>query len=454
MKINIKSPAWDNQESGIFVHSVQHALDVSSGSAPQYFQVISSSTLDESHDAAALNINMVEQQDLASPTTTLRPHDPALEVHYGSQQDSTFLAKLIADEVHGLFSSEQQRLRHLLSESPYAIEGQYQPDQQVVDELDKRTTRSFKYASTYHLTFSLFTSSSVPSEWDIEAALARNIAPLLESFKGISNFTIDTQVQLHASFSPSIAGPQYAASSGKWELQKSDLSGFINAAEWPLSPSIGTGPTINFVLYVPSKEHRPLVIAETGGNSWLIPQWGGVQILNDVQPSKQAGSGLTADDLQPVMLTFADQLVSLLGLPQTPPSLPMRLSSLTRQRATSLILSASSTLGALARLSLKLTSIAIPDSVATSVDQTLHHLEVACLDLREGRYHSALENARIAEAEAEEAFFEPSMVGQVYFPDEHKVAVYVPLLGPMAVPLVMAAIKELRKLRKLKLKSA
>jgi len=36
------------------------------------------------------------------------------------------------------------------------------------------------------------------------------------------------------------------------------------------------------------------------------------------------------------------------------------------------------------------------------------------------------------------------MVGQVYFPDEHKVAVYLPLLGPVTVPLVMAALKELK----------
>lgn len=38
------------------------------------------------------------------------------------------------------------------------------------------------------------------------------------------------------------------------------------------------------------------------------------------------------------------------------------------------------------------------------------------------------------------------MVGQVYFPDEHKVAVYLPLLGPVAVPLVMAALKEVKKI--------
>lgn len=66
--------------------------------------------------------------------------------------------------------------------------------------------------------------------------------------------------------------------------------------------------------------------------------------------------------------------------------------------------------------------------------------------MREGNFHAALQNARIAEAQSESAFFERSMVGQVYFPDEHKVAVYLPLLGPVAVPLVMSAIKEIKRL--------
>jgi phosphatidylinositol glycan class S len=154
------------------------------------------------------------------------------------------------------------------------------------------------------------------------------------------------------------------------------------------------------------------------------------------------------------MLVFAEQLTTLLGVPQTPPSLSLRISSLARERATSLILSASSTLGALARLTLKLTSIAIPDSVAKSVDATIYRLDQACRNLNAGQYEEALANARIAEAEVEQAFFEPSMVGQVYFPEEHKVAVYVPLLGPMAVPLVMAGLKEIRRLRERKVKTS
>jgi len=396
------------------------------------------------HKESALTVNVKADSSVKSTETTLWSWVPLLEVRHnpGDAEDTATLAVFISQVIHRIFTEEQNTISYLLEETAFTSGRPIkQPSPEIKAELDAKKTRAFKYASTYHLTFSLFTSSALPASWDVEEALESTIQPLINRFSGISHFTVDTQVQLYASFSPSIAGPQYDDTSREWQLQRSDLSGFINAAEWPLSPGIGAGPTINFVLFVPSQDQSPLVIAENGGNSWLIPQWGGVQILN---PAGKQPDKLTAHHLEPVMLTFADQLSTLLGLPSSPPSLALRIQSLTRERATSIIVSASSTLGALARLSLKLKSIAIPKSVANSVDETLHHLDQACRALHAGQFHKALENARTAEDEAEEAFFEPSMVGQVYFPDEHKVAVYVPLLGPMGVPLVMVLVKELR----------
>lgn len=402
---------------------------------------------------AVLTVIVQANNKATSSQASLRSLIPILDVYHnpGRSVDSATLGPFIASEISKVFDGEKESMSYLLKGRPFASQGISQISQDAKASLDAKSTRAFKYAPSYHLTFSLFTSSASPSAWDIEEAYLKYLFPLLGQLSSISRFSTDTQVQLFASFSPSIAGPLYDASTREWRLQRSDLSGFINAAEWPLNPSIGSGQTINFVLFVPSRDQSPLVLAETGGSSWVIPQWGGVQILN---PTGKQFEKLAADDLRPVMLTFADQLNSLLGLPQSPSSLSLRISSLTRERATSLILSASSTLGALARLTLKLTSIAIPDSVAKSVDETIKRLDQACHDIREGRYHDALQNARRAEGEAEQAFFEPSMVGQVYFPEEHKVAVYVPLLGPMAVPLVMAAIKELRNLRAKKTKTA
>lgn len=309
-------------------------------------------------------------------------------------------------------------------------------------------TRSLKYAPTYHVTISLFTPSASPSAWEIESALAEYFTPLLDSISAVSNFTVDTQVQLYATFSPSVHSPEHDKDQSVWTLQEADLSAFINAAEWPLSPSIGAGPTLNFVLYVPDPKTSPLVVKGSQASSWLIPQWGGVVILNpqDINTTSSQ-SALSKEAIQPALLTFSHQLLSFLGAPQTPPSLPLQMQTLTRIRAASLLLSASSTMGSLARLTVALPSIAIPETVSSAVDTTLSHLRSTCDALKDGKFTDALEHARIAEAEAEKGFFEKSMVGQVYFPDEHKVAVYLPLLGPVGVPLIMSALKELKRIR-------
>lgn len=417
----------------------------------QYIDPFSSSVVG---GQIAATVNLVLDDSRSQSVAKVQPFNPILDVYHrplstAQPPEVSELAGYITNQLLKLFAEEQVTLDYLLTSQTTHHEASGDIDSaSIIEGYRKRSNRAFKYASTYHLTFSLFSGSSSPSAWDIKAALDENLGPFLASFSSISKFSVDTQVQLYASLSPSLHGPQYDEATGAWSLLRSDLSAFINAAEWPLSPSIGMGPTINFVAYVPSPKQAPLVIQETGGTSWLIPQWGGVQILNQGNTSI-----LTKQDLEPVMRIFAEQLESLIGLPQSPPSLPLRLSSLTRERAASLILSASSTLGALSRLTLKLTSIAIPENVAESVQKTIHHLETACSHVHQGQYDTALKHARIAEAEAEQAFFEPSMVGQVYFPDEHKVAVYVPLLGPMAVPLVMAALKEIKKLKQARAKA-
>jgi len=168
-------------------------------------------------------------------------------------------------------------------------------------------------------------------------------------------------------------------------------------------------------------------------------------------PNGKAPSHLSKEDLKPALDIFAAQLLSLLGAPSNPPSLPIRLDSLTRQRSAELLTSASSTLGSLYRLTLALPSISIPTSVSTSVASTLASLRNACRELKRGRFGGeggALEEGRNAASQAEKAFFEKSMVGQVYFPEEHKVAVYLPLMGPVGVPLLMSALKEIARIIK------
>jgi len=48
---------------------------------------------------------------------------------------------------------------------------------------------------------------------------------------------------------------------------------------------------------------------------------------------------------------------------------------------------------------------------------------------------------------AESAFFDPTMVSMLYFPDEHRYAVYMPFFVPIAVPLLLAAKAEWKSRR-------
>lgn len=402
----------------------------------------------------ALTVRLLPQDGLAGPRSELHAATTQLDIFYPPSQvpvpssSNSPLSAFIAAELQRLYGEEKATIAYILSGNSAGLDS---TSPQLAEDIDRRLRRSMKYAETYHLSFSLFTPGSGPSSWDIEAAVNEYVTPLLQAFSPISNFIVDTQVQLYANFAPTAPKPEYDESEAAWTLKKEDLSAFVNAAEWPLNPSIGNGPTINFILYVPDASQSPLVVKENRASSWMVPQWGGVFLLNPPLSNTEQGgpsnpAHLSQDSLGPAFMTFSHQLLTLLGTPSTPVSLPLRLQTSIRIRAASLLLSASSTMGSLARLTESLPSIPIPATVATSVSTTLSHLGASCAHLREGRFGAALASARVAETEAERSFFEKSMVGQVYFPDEHKVAVYLPLLGPIGVPLVVGLLKELKRI--------
>ncbi|KAI0390837.1 phosphatidylinositol-glycan biosynthesis class S protein [Xylariaceae sp. FL0594] len=441
IRIAVETPDLNEQEAQSLLSITQYALDTMPDfpghrlrlhhvdTVSPTIEAVKASHGDDD-DAIKVRLLQGDSAGASMPTSAFHTHLAVLEITYPPstkptpETQSSGLATYIATQLREAFAEEQALMSYFLATSSLSSDRKPSDVYRGVDEsLSRRMTRSMKYSGTYHLTFSLFTSGSTPSSWDIERALEQYMKPVLDMLNPIHNFTIDTQVQLYA-----IPGVQSQV------LSKEDLASFINAAEWPLSPSIGGAPTINFVVFMGNQTIGLNAGGETS-QSWLVPQWGSVYLL-----SPPAVTHVPSEYLKQPMLTFTSHLLTLLGTPQTG-SLPMRLSTLTRVRSVDMLLRASSSLGSLARLSLALPSISIPSSVADGVAKSLHHLELACDKL--GSMES-LEHARIAEAEAERAFFEKSMVDQLYFPDEHKVAVYLPLLGPVGVPLVMGLLTEIK----------
>ncbi|RPB22984.1 hypothetical protein L211DRAFT_862388 [Terfezia boudieri ATCC MYA-4762] len=337
----------------------------------------------------------------------LLPGEPGSTEHTNSSAILASLSSYAAKMLQMVFREEEQMVRYFLEKAASSNgegNGSREGMQQQPDfDMSRKIARMIRYSSRYHITFSVFTASAIPSSLDIIPAIETYLTPLLTVLSPISNFTVESQVQFYASFSPTIR-----------PLCNEELSAW----------TIKSDPTINFIIKIPDKSLSPLIIPEStgGGNAWLLPQWAGLDI-------------------------FATQLVALLGTPSASSSvsssLPIRIDSLTRQRTVETLLSASKTLGSLARRVRALPSVAIPRTVSASVSKTITALERICAALKEGRFNHALKEGRIAAEEAEKDFFERTMVALVYFPDEHKVAVYLPLLGLVGVPLMMDAGKAL-----------
>jgi phosphatidylinositol glycan class S len=95
----------------------------------------------------------------------------------------------------------------------------------------------------------------------------------------------------------------------------------------------------------------------------------------------------------------------------------------------------------------------VQDHINDKVRQSLAALDDARKALETENDINALQQSIRAIELAEKAFFDPTMVSMLYFPDEHKYAIYMPLFVPISVPLIMALLKEIKKLKQPKLKT-
>ncbi|KAF8430611.1 phosphatidylinositol-glycan biosynthesis class S protein-domain-containing protein [Terfezia claveryi] len=326
-------------------------------------------------------------------THSLQPSQWTIDLSYPSTYNPASSASLAS-----LSSYAAKMLQMVFREAEQMQPGDF--------DMSRKIARMIRYSSRYHITFSLFTASAIPSSWDIIPAIETYLTPLLTALSPISNFTVESRCSFMRP-SHRQSGPLLNEELNAWTLTEDDLSNFINSAKWPLT-SIKSDPTISFIIYIPDKSLSPLIIPEStgGGNAWLLPQWGGVAILNpkteveaNITVVHDPPAHLTLDDLKPSLDIFATQLLALLGTPSdfsVSSSLPIRIDSLTRQRTAETLLSASTTLGSLA--------------LSISVSKTITALERSCAVLKEGRFNYALKEGRIAAEEAEKAFFERTMV--------------------------------------------
>ncbi|XP_026512216.1 GPI transamidase component PIG-S [Terrapene carolina triunguis] len=343
-------------------------------------------------------------------------------------------------------------------------------DRVPMDQLGTDTRRPFKSSLGYEITFSLLNPDpkSHDVHWDIEAAVNSYVQPFLDKLGSVANFSVDSQILYYAVLGVS---PRFDKASSSFILSALSLPHVINPVEARLgSSATSLYPVLNFLLYVPERVHSPLYIqdkdgAAVGTNAFHSPRWGGIMVYNIDHPAPdKAPLPLRVDvDMVRVMEVFLAQLRLLFGISQVP--LPeefllespgnkglsdWELDRLLWTRTVENIATVSTTLTSLAQLLDKIGNIVIKDDVASEVYHAVASAQTAMLELASGHLGSAFQASKEAVTSSERAFFDPSLLHLLYFPDDQKFAIYIPLFLPMAVPILLSLVKILREAKQSK----
>ncbi|OVF06896.1 putative GPI transamidase component [Clavispora lusitaniae] len=314
-----------------------------------------------------------------------------------------------------------------------------------IKEDEKDSDIVFPYSNTYNVVFNLFVENGRPVEWDVESAI-QAMNPVFDALSNYANFKISTQVQLYSKLGSST---RYAEDLKANIIPKSELSTFINFGDWNLITH-DINPSINFILYFSKSNYEkvPLLVEGSNTNSFLIPQWGGVYIYNRKMPIiNDTIFKLNTYELQPIFEIFTSQLFELLGVPKNSESPWIRIDSLNRVIALKNLKRSLENLSSLIKLSTSLNEISIPESTKFHTEQALAYYDQAMTELANSHFEEAIVLASKSVESSDKAFFEKEMVQQAYFPSEHKLAVFSPLLGPLCTIVLIGFLSTVKDMK-------
>ncbi|KAH9823408.1 phosphatidylinositol-glycan biosynthesis class S protein [Melampsora americana] len=330
-----------------------------------------------------------------------------------------------------------------------------------------KDSRVVKYSANLKLMFSLMNEDITKSNdilgWEIKESIRDHLSPILTNLSPLHNFTFETQI-LH--YSPLTSQPtelHQMSDHPKKEHQKlfiieeDDLKAFINEADWSLASPVSMDPVLHFVLYIPSVEHRPFKIRRKDGSldrdgSFIRPQWGSVIIYNPERISNRSSSTLSVEELTQPMQIFKSHLLNLLGISNKEiefKTQSIELDSILRRRILESSLNSINDLNVIFNLIDQQTNMRVGSDVQRQVKDSLKSLQMAQDELKTNqsmirKLKSSIFFINRSSILSSQAVFNPSMLSLLYFPDEHKYAVYTPLFGPIFVPLLVCLIKELK----------
>jgi len=119
-----------------------------------------------------------------------------------------------------------------------------------------------------------------------------------------------------------------------------------------------------------------------------------------------------------------------------------QLDALLRRRTFENAQGSQDTLSSIVKLIDKIGNMPVGDNVRDDVQNALHAL-MKMFNSSSTSLHQTFTYSAEALSLASRAFFNPGMLALLYFPAEHKYAVYTPLFASAIIPLSVAALREI-----------
>lgn len=330
--------------------------------------------------------------------------------------------------------------------------------------------KAIKASPKFELVFSLLCPDpeNILAEWDISKLVNGFMKPMVDKLEPVFHFDIGSQILYYVEifYRPKVLKVD---NSTVYYVTQSQLTHVINPIEAKLGSQLSSNPTLNFAVYVVEKNRIPLYIQKRNkqlseSNSFLVPRWGAMMFYNveDINSNDRQRHEI---DMNRVMSSFLGPFRTLFGVPSyshlstadiyfEPPIreglTDWELDYLMRLRLTENLASATHTLHSLSMLLSKISNIVINNDIAEQVYTAVNAITTAKKYAGEGKLSDALRHSKIAFDASETAFFDPTLLELLYFPEDQKFAIYVPLFLPISLPLIVSILKLLKRYKESK----
>jgi GPI-anchor transamidase subunit S len=104
--------------------------------------------------------------------------------------------------------------------------------------------------------------------------------------------------------------------SQEYHIDASEMQFLLNNNDWKLDSPSNSNPNLQMILLIPPKRYTPLQLYDYEYrkalyNSYTIPRWGGVKIMNI---EKEGNVNLSSNELLDSFEVFIEQIRLLLGI--------------------------------------------------------------------------------------------------------------------------------------------